>query len=73
MTVTTTPGPGRGAPAVAVEGADGDDLIAVHQVPGVVDGNHPVGVAVEGHSGVGPHLGHRGLKALGDGWNRTRR
>jgi hypothetical protein len=37
-----------------VTGADGDDVVAVDDGPGVVDGDQPVGVAVEGQAGVGP-------------------
>ena len=40
-----------GAPRAAqVEGADGDDVVAVDDGPGVVDGDQPVGVAVEGQA-----------------------
>ena len=45
------------APLVQVDGADGDDLVAVDQLAIVVDGQHPVGVAVEGEAGVGSGVG----------------
>ena len=53
ITVTTTVSPGEHAPVVPVDGAHGDDLVAVDQLALLVDGEHAVGVTVEGQPGVG--------------------
>ena len=39
--------------SVAIDGADGDDVIAVDELTAVVDCEHPVGVAVEGQTEIG--------------------
>ena len=57
ITVTTTVSSRKRAAGVQVAGADGDDVVAVDDGAGVVDGDQPVGVAVEGQPGVGP-FGH---------------
>jgi hypothetical protein len=48
ITVTTTVLPARLAPLGQVEGEQGQELVAVVAAPVVVDGQQPVGVAVEG-------------------------
>ncbi len=54
---------GQPTALVQVDGADGDDLVAVDEPAGVVDGEHPVGVTVEREPDVG---------ALGDAPPRQR-
>ena len=73
ITVTTTVSPGSRPRALAVEGADGDELVAVDQRAGVVDGQHPVGVAVEGQPDVGAPGHHLGAAAPRGGSSRSRR
>ena len=73
MTVTTTVSSGRARRLMAVDGTDPDDLVAVDQPPVGVDGEHAVGVAVEGDPRVGAVLDHVPLRARPDGWSRTRR
>ena len=55
------------APLVAVEGEDGDQVVAVDQLAPVIDHQHPVGVAVEGDAQVGAPLDHVGLQVAGVG------
>ena len=48
-----------------IDGAHRQDLVAVDERSRVVHGQHPVGVAVEGETGIGAGRHHRGLEALG--------
>ena len=48
ITVTTTASSVEPAPVAQVERAQGDEVIAVDQLAALVDGQHPIGVAVEG-------------------------
>ena len=50
MTVTTTVSSAEQPAAVEVERADGDDVVAVDDGAGVVHGDQPVAVAVEGQA-----------------------
>ncbi len=50
--------PGELAPGQPVEGEQADQLVAVDDVPGGVDRDAPVGIAVEGEADVGAPLGH---------------
>ena len=52
---------------VQVEGADGDDVVAVHDAAVGVDRREPVGVAVEGQAHVGA-VAHDGLACRASGW-----
>ena len=54
MTVTTTVLPASWPALGQVEGEQGQQDVAVHHGAGVVDGDDPVGVAVEGQPEVGP-------------------
>jgi len=53
MTVTTTASPTSCAPLVPIDRAHRDDLVAVDQLPVSVDGEDPVGIAVEREPDVG--------------------
>ena len=64
ITVTTTVSFGEPAAVAAVDGGDGDDLVAVDEPAVGVDGEHPVGVAVEGEPDVGAALDHGLLQVL---------
>ncbi len=44
----------QGAAGEAVEGEDPEDLIAVDDLPGRIDRDQPIGIAVEGEADVGP-------------------
>ena len=65
-TETTSPPPGSVVAAQPIEGQDPEDLVAVDDRPGGVDGDQPVGVAVEREAGVGAgrddRLGERGRR-----------
>ena len=63
----------QGAAAVQVEGADGDDVIAVDDRAGVVDGHQPVGVTVEGEPEVGAVVDDGGGERAPGAWRRSRR
>ena len=65
--MTTTVSLGERALLVAVDGADGDDLIAVDEATLGIDGEHPVGVTVEGQPEVGAVRQDRRLQVLGVG------
>ena len=58
---------------MAIDGADGDDVVAVHQRAGVVDGEEAVGVAVEGEAEIGAELDGPWRPATRCGSPRTRR
>ena len=58
---------GQATVGVAVDGADPDDLVAVDEPAGRVDGQHPVGVAVEGEPDVGAARHDRAPQVLGVG------
>ena len=73
MTVTTTVSPGSRPRSPAVEGADGDELVAVDEGAGVVDGQHAVGVAVEGQADVGARATTSALERPRGGSTRSRR
>ena len=45
-----------------VDGADRDHVVAVDDAAGLVDGDQPVAVAVEGEADVGTALDDRGLQ-----------
>ena len=73
ITVTTTVLAGQRPALRAVEGEDGEDLVAVDVAAVAVDGDAAVGVAVEGEAEVGA----AGRRRPGGGrrvsWRRTRR
>ena len=50
------------APVMPVQRADGDEVVAVDQCPGVVHAQDPVGVTVEGQAGVGARSHDPGLQ-----------
>ena len=63
----------KGAAAMQVGGADRHDVIAVDDTAGVVDGEQPIGVAVEGEPEVGTLDDDRGRRASRGGSPRTDR
>ena len=58
---------GQATVGVAIDGADPDDLIAVDQPARGIDGQHPIGVAVEGEPDVGAAGHDRTPKVIGVG------
>ena len=65
IVVVTTASPGSARARLQVEGQDRQDLIAVHQLAGVVDRQHPVAVPVEGEPELMAALAHRRPERVG--------
>ncbi len=64
---------GEQATVQQVEGEHGEQLVAVDELAGVVDGEHPVGVAVEGDPEGRAGARRRPLAAAGGRSSRSRR
>ena len=58
ITVATTVSCGSAPRALAVDGEDGEEVVAVDHRTGAVDRDQPVGVAVEGETEVGAGVEH---------------
>ena len=74
MTVTTTVSPARRPRSARSSGEEGQEHVAVGDRAGVVHGDDPVGVAVEGQAEVGaPVLHHGQREPARDGSSRSGR
>ena len=73
ITVATTVSSTSWPASAIAEGEDREDLVAVDDLALVVDGQAPVGVAVEGEPDVGAVLDHGLLERARGGWSRSRR